>query len=601
MKDKRNDGLLRFRRKGDLTGRKLDEYIPAMMITNLSTLLLVSVDGVVAGNLVGEEALSAVSIFYPVTILTGAISMLAASGISTSISTAMGKNDAAVLDRVKGASVRMTLAMAVIAAIVQIPIVLAVVRSYGLPEEMYRMTMQYATGIMISTPLGLISTVGTYQMQIAGKMKMLMTLSLIEGVSNLAFDLLYTGMFRMGVAGTGYGTATANLIRCSLTLIYLYRYTDMLRSDSKTVSPGDVKSILSAGVPDASYMLIAAVQNYLMMQILLAAFGTDGGIIKGVCSLCFNIANVVISGNTSSVRPLMGLYAGADDRAGLFLLVQQGAVLNLAGAGLATLITELRPEWFYAMNGVHDIPEGGLLSVRLYALCFVLKGFDSLFRMYLSNRKDSRYATRLTVAGNATLPLFAFILWKTAPAPYIFLAYLVTEALIFAVSYVRYLRWLEKDRKEVEENGEDIELYMTVRPDEAVEASRELRSFAEEQGINEKIAYRAALCMEEMAAYVKEAEDAGMEAGRGGRKPQTRRSDDAYRSGSSVEIIVRFRGKDSAVFVAMDDGRCIALDKDEEKQKLITDNYGLLRRLARSVEYQYILNMNYTRFTFSTD
>lgn len=49
----------------------------------------------------------------------------------------------------------------------------------------------------------------------------------------------------------------------------------------------------------------------------------------------------------------------------------------------------------------------------------------------------------------------------------------------------------------------------------------------------------------------------------------------------------------------MDGGECIALDKDEEKQKLITDNYGLLRKLAKSVEYQYILDLNYTRFTFS--
>ena len=595
MRDKKySNGLLRFRRNGDLTGRKLIEYIPAMMITNLSTLLLVSVDGVVAGNLVGEEALSAVSIFYPVTLLTGASSILVASGISTSISTAMGKNDAAELDRIKGASARIILAMAAIAAVVQIPVVLAVVRSYGLPEEIYRMTMQYAVGIMISTPLGIISCAGTYQLQIAGKMKVLMRLSVIEGVTNLMFDLLYTGVFDMGVAGTGYGTATANLIRCGLTVMYLYRYTDMYRSDTRMVSLSDVKSILSVGVPDAAYMLITALQNYLIMQILLAAFGTDGGVIKGVCSLCFNIVNVIISGNLGSVRPMMGLYAGAEDKEGLRLLVQQGAVLDIGGAGLATLVVEIWPQWFYAMNGVDDIPEGGLLSVRLYALCFVLKGLDSLLRLYLSNRKDSRYATRLTVAGNATLPLFAFILWKAAPDPYIFLAYLAMESLVFAMSYARYRSWLEKDRKEIEENGEDIELYMTVRPDEAVEASRELRAFAEEHGINKRIAYRAALCMEEMVAYTKEAE--AMDPVRKMAAESGLGEDISW---LSVEVIVRFKGRNEAVFVELDDGKCIALDKNVVSRKLITDNYELLKKLAKSVEYQYILNMNYTRFTFS--
>ncbi len=59
---------------------------------------------------------------------------------------------------------------------------------------------------------------------------------------------------------------------------------------------------------------------------------------------------------------------------------------------------------------------------------------------------------------------------------------------------------------------------MTVRPGEAVEASGELRSFAEENGINNKIAYRAALCMEEMVAYVKADEDAVRETGKKARE-----------------------------------------------------------------------------------
>lgn len=53
-----------------------------------------------------------------------------------------------------------------------------------------------------------------------------------------------------------------------------------------------------------------------------------------------------------------------------------------------------------------------------------------------------------------------------------------------------------------------------------------------------------------------------------------------------------------AVFEMLDNGKCIALDRDSEIQELITDNYGLVKKLAKSVEYQYLLNMNYTVFTF---
>jgi Na+-driven multidrug efflux pump len=149
MEEKKTGGLAQFRRMGDLSMRKLREYIPAMLMTNLSTLLLVTVDGVVAGNLVGKDALASINIFAPVSILVGSLSMLVSSGISISISTAMGKNDPEELDRVKGVSLRVMILTAAAASVLQIPLVWMILTSYGLSPEMFAMTMQYAVGIMI--------------------------------------------------------------------------------------------------------------------------------------------------------------------------------------------------------------------------------------------------------------------------------------------------------------------------------------------------------------------------------------------------------------------------------------------------------------------
>lgn len=78
-RDERAQIKQRFKRTGGLTRKKLIEYIPAMLITNFSTLLLISVDGLVVGNLVGGKALSAVNIFSPATLLIGVISAMIAS------------------------------------------------------------------------------------------------------------------------------------------------------------------------------------------------------------------------------------------------------------------------------------------------------------------------------------------------------------------------------------------------------------------------------------------------------------------------------------------------------------------------------------------
>lgn len=574
--------LKRYRRDGGLTLRKLSEYIPAMIMTNLSVLLLMSVDGLVVGNCCGSDALSSVNIFYPVSLMTGTLSVLAASGIATSISTAMGMNDPDKIDRIRGVSLRIMIILAAAVGVLQIPVVWLMIRSYGLSDEMYVLTWQYAIGLMICAPLSLISNVGTYQLQISGRMRVLMWLSVMEGISNLAFDLVFVNALHMGVAGAGAGTACANLLRCSATVFYLNRYTDMYRSSGYRLKAADVKEVLGCGGPDTTYSLVVAFQRYFFMQIILNAFGPDGGAIKGVCSFCFSIANVLISGVVEGTRPVVGLLSGADDKKGLSIVMKQGLVLNAMTALMATLVVWIFPGTFFALHGIREIPDAGIMSLRLFSLYFVFRGFDYMMRMYLSNRKDSGYAVALTMVGNGTLPVFAFIISRMAAPPLIFLSYLLTELLVFALSMRRYRWWLAKDRKEQLDNEEEVVLYMTIRPEDAVEASRSLRAFADENGMDKRVAYRIALCMEEMVAYAKEVNKSIFPIKN---KPV------------NVEVMVKFIGKHDAIFTVLDDGECIALNKYEEQQKLITSNYGIIKKVAKSVDYQYILNLNYTKIT----
>lgn len=564
----------RFRRTGELTRSKLAEYIPAMLMTNLSTLLLISVDGLVVGNLLGSNALSSVNLLYPATLFIGVISVLIANGVGACLSTGMGENNPQKLMHTKGAVKVLMTGAAIFVAVAQIPAVFAIIRSYHLSPQMEQLTWQYSLGIMVSMPFGLISTIGVCQLQIVGKMKILMTLAIVEGAANLLLDLFFVGVLKWGVAGAGFGTAGANILRCTATVFYLAKKTDIYRSGGVKTGWKDMKAILSCGMPDASHSLILALQNYLMMCIILSAFGEAGGVIKGVCTFAFSLTNILITGVQGSLRPLIGLLIGSKDREGTRLLMRQGAKLLTVSVCLMMIVIVCIPGWLYRLHGVETIPDGGLLSLRLYAIHFIFAAFDTLFRLYFSNRKDSKFSTTLTVFGHATMPAFAFLFTRFLPAPFLWLSYLLAELIIFSLNLRRYKRWLKKDSEEEEQNVQT--LYLTVSPDEAVKASHMIRRFAEENGYPARIANRVSLCMEEMVAYV----------------------DAAQKDGEiHTQVIVRFE-QDGARFILIDDGRCIMLDENRQTQKLITDNYELLKKIAKSVQYQYILNLNYTIFEF---
>ena len=563
-----------MRMRGNLTRRKIREYLPAMVVTNLSNLLLVSVDGLVVGNFLGKDALASVNIFYPAMLLTGVMSVITAVGIGTSLSTAIGKHDYDELNKVKCASFRLMFFMAVLTAVIQIPLIIFMIQTYNITPEIRRMVWQYAIGIMLCAPLSLLSTVGVFELQISGKMKILMKLAVMEGLANLLLDLLFVGAMHVGVGGAGYGTACANLLRCSVTLICIRRYTSLYKWKSCSLRPADYTGILSYGVPEAISALINAFQNYFLIRIVLAAFGGDGAVIRGVCTFCFSLSAVISGGILGSMRPLVGFLSGSDMKRPLRLLIRQGSALMIALIGAVMAVIELFPDLFYRLHGVREIPAGGLMSVRIYTLYFFLSGLNGIYRLYFGNRKDLKISSAVTLLGNATLVVYAYVLLWLVPGPWIFLCYLLTELTVFLVSSRRYAWWLRKDEAEENEEGEARVLNMTVSPGEAVEASRSVRQYADDLGVDKRISYRAALCLEEMTAYARSVN--------GERTP-------------SIQITLSFIGTHKAIFTMIDDGACTHLSENSQVQELTTDNYELVKKVAQEVDYDYILNLNYTR------
>lgn len=558
-----------FEFDGNLTKRKLIQFFPAMLLTNISTLLLITVDGLVVGNFCGSNALSSVSIFQPATVAIGAISVLLSSGAATRLSEGMGKIDIEGLLRTRSTLRVIMIITAIFITIAQIPLVYLIISSYKLSPEMNSLVWSYAIGIMISSPLGLISTIGVLQLQILGKMKVLMGLAALEGGVNLLLDLLFVGGLDMGVAGAGYGTAGANLVRCSTTLIYLIWKTDLFKTEGVKPSLGEAKAILARGLPDCANQVMNTVQNYAMVAILLSSFGESGGTIKGVCTFALSLVNVLINGVTGSVRPMCGLFSGAENYKGLRVLMRQGVSISTSLALIFIALVEFFPSFIYTIHGVDNIPAGGIASLRIFVLYFVFIGINDLLRLYFSNRKIYKFSTVLTIVGNATLPLFAYILSKLFAPQWIFISYFASQLIIVIVNVIRYYVEIARDKKR-EETETDI--YLSVSPGEAVECSRQIRAYADENNINNKRAFRAALCVEEMAAYAKKTHDS-MEV--------------------EIQVMIRFL-ENSAILMIIDDGKCIYLDNEEANQKIVTSNYGLLKKLSQSVEYQYVLDLNYT-------
>ena len=565
----------KYRLSKDFTFSKLLEYLPPMIVTNISTLLLITVDGIVAGNLVGEDALSAISIFGPVDTFIGAITAVVSTGASAVLSSRIGEVDNGRIMQAKKAVKFLSLLVPLLLSVIQIPLVLGIIVSYHLPENMMSLVVAYSIGIMISNPFGMLSAISVNEIQIMGKMKILMKLALMEGIMNLALDILFTGVFHMGVAGTGYGTAAACICRCIVTVIYLYKETDIYKTGDTKIVFSDIYEIISKGLPEAASMLVIVMQNYVFIRIILQSFGPDGGTIKGVCTFCYSLANVLMSSVQGAVRPLVGLLNGSENRKGVRSLMRQGAVIIILLSGVVIIMFETVPAFFYRIHGVKTVPAGGESSLRIYALCIGILGINTLFRLFFSTRGLQKFSTTLTLAGNCAMPLSAYFLSTYCSASSIFFSYLIAAVIILCVNILRFRMLKAEDEKN--EKGNKRRIYLSVEPESAIDASKMVQDYALENGYSLELANRARLCMEEMVAYSVRAD----------RSKKVRN-----------QIMFSFTDED-VLFTMLDDGACIIFDEDEEKREMITDNYALLKKVSKSMQYQYVLNLNHTMLKFS--
>ena len=100
--------------------KKYTEYLLPTVLTAMATNIANIVDSMMAGNLLGVDALSAISILSPISQLYFALTVMFGLGASSAIAVAKGKNDAQKANRIFTAELFVLGALCVLLIAVQL-------------------------------------------------------------------------------------------------------------------------------------------------------------------------------------------------------------------------------------------------------------------------------------------------------------------------------------------------------------------------------------------------------------------------------------------------------------------------------------------------
>jgi putative MATE family efflux protein len=360
-----------------------------MMLSNILQSLFGTINNIYLGQMIGVDALAAVSVFFPVLFFFIAFIMGLSSGSTVLIGQAWGAGE---IDKVKAvAATTLTIGILCAATIAlfgglfsrQLMVALAT------PPNILDQSSAYARIMMLTMPLIFVFILMTAMMRGVGDTLTPLLALLLSTVVGLAVTpALIRGWFglpTLGVASAGFASAASTAITLLWLAAHLRRKKHPLAPDAAflhgmRLDGALLRKILRLGIPTAVQMVVMSLAELVLLG-LVNAFGSDAtaayGAVNQVMSYVqFPAMSIAIS---TSIFGAQAIGSGNADRLGA--IVRTGLVLNLVLTGglvaLIYLFSRSVMGFFITDAAVLDLAQGLLRIVLWSSVMFGMAGVFS--------------------------------------------------------------------------------------------------------------------------------------------------------------------------------------------------------------------------------
>lgn len=396
---------------------------------------------------ISEQAMTALSLVFPVQNLINAIAIGFGVGINALIALYSGAGEHAKADTAATHGMVFALLHGVVILAVSIPAMPAFLRLFTKDEAVVAMGVQYATAAFAFAPVIMAGLAFEKQFQAVGRMSTAMAAMLCGSLANLVLDpLLIFGLGpcpKLGIRGAALATGAGQVLTLVVYLV-VYRVkpipVKLLRACLKRDAALD-KKLYSIGVPAILNLALPSLLVFCLNSIL-AAFADSYVVVLGIYYKLQTFLYLPASGIVQGMRPILSFNYGAGEKARvqkIFRLalalcgaiMAAGTVLCLAAAGpLMGLFTQ-NPE---------TVAAGGT-ALRLICLGFVVSAVSVVVSGALEalGRGLPSLVISLCRYVVVMIPL-AFVLSRFLGASGVWHAFWLTEAVTAAISWGIYRR-----------------------------------------------------------------------------------------------------------------------------------------------------------------
>ena len=417
-----------------------------MMISMLVQALYNIIDSIFVSR-INENALTAVSLAFPLQSLMIAFGVGTGVGINALLSRALGEKDS---EKVNKAAVNGIFLDGVNFVIFLLIGLFATTPFYLIQTgdaEIFSYGKQYLS-IVCCCSLGMFTQfVFERLLQSTGKTFYTMLTQGMGALINIILDPIfifgYFGLPAMGVAGAAIATVIGQTVAGIAAVAVNLKQNTEIKLQFRGFRPdmAIIGEIYKVGVPSIIMQSIGSFMTYGMNQILLA-FTSTAATVFGVYFKLQSFVFMPIFGLNNGMVPIVAYNFGARNKERLTRTVKLSMVYAVCLMAAGFLVFQIFPAQLFAMFDASETMLAiGVPALRIISLSFVLAGFGIVSGSVFQALGNGVYSLIVSVARQLLVLLpVAFLLSLTGNLNAVWWAFPIAELVSFGVSVFFLIR-----------------------------------------------------------------------------------------------------------------------------------------------------------------
>jgi len=351
-----------------------------MMLSMLVQALYNVVDSIFVSR-ISEDALTAVSLAFPVQNLLIAIGVGTGVGINALLSKSLGEKNQKLANKTAHNGIILMFLSAIICAL------------FGVFGSHWFFTTQTDNPVLIDYGTKYLSIVMTFSfgifgqfiterlLQATGRTTYSMYTQLVGAVTNLILDpILIFGWFglpAMGITGAAVATVIGQILSAAFGMWLNLKKNPDIQLNAKELVPdlAVIKKIYSVGVPSIVMGSIGSVMTYGLNQILMG-FSSTATAVFGVYFKLQSFIFMPVFGLNNGMVPIIAYNFGAKNKARMLRTMKLAIIYAVSILFVGFLVMQIFPAQLFGMfDASADMLTIGVPALRIISIHFVFAGF----------------------------------------------------------------------------------------------------------------------------------------------------------------------------------------------------------------------------------